>query len=629
MDLYSLILELRGLLLKRPFLERTSLRRSQTLRLLRALIAYLPSQQHRVLGLLLLISIVVGIGDLVFVGLVAKLVGSFSGSDLADNVPFVRVFGGDALNRGLWIVAILLALIWISTALKFASKLIEVRVSADIWAVFGNRVYSNLILQGYDYYKDTSSITLLTRLNRVLSKVSDNIVIPMLSIVSNILSSGILALGVVVAFGWIAIAVFGLLTISYVLASYFISPRLRFLTSQQYIYKSKVNQILIESTRSIRDIHLHGAENYFINRFGAIGSQGKRYDRLLKLLPDIPRFVIEPAGVTVLFGLGLLPPLLSGGGTDSVRDALPALIGVVFASLRLAAPMQSVSKSVNKLRGSLPDLEDALSLLELAPVRYAFQSELPVTPAGIMPRHTIKLSNVSYSYNDTSGMALSDVDVTVPVGARVALVGSTGGGKTPAAHILLGLLTPVEGELLLDGVSLQRNELQAWQKCCAFVPQNIKLLDASVRGNVAFGVDDDDINEDRLWECLEMAQLAEFVSELPYGAFTKIGEDGMLLSGGQRQRLSLARAFYKQAQVLVLDEATSALDNKTESEVMEALELIGRRCTTIVIAHRLSTIRYCDRIYEFNHGKVVAYGNYEQLQNRSSSFRELVELQGL
>jgi len=215
------------------------------------------------------------------------------------------------------------------------------------------------------------------------------------------------------------------------------------------------------------------------------------------------------------------------------------------------------------------------------------------------------------------------------VGARVALVGSTGGGKTTAAHIMLGLLTPVEGELLLDGVSLQRNELQAWQKCCAFVPQNIKLLDASVRGNVAFGVDDDDINEDRLWECLEMAQLAEFVSELPYGAFTKIGEDGMLLSGGQRQRLSLARAFYKQAQVLVLDEATSALDNKTESEVMEALELIGRRCTTIVIAHRLSTIRYCDRIYEFNHGKVVAYGNYEQLQNRSSSFRELVELQGL
>ena len=601
--------------------------RSETLRLLKAVISYLPPKQFRALWFLLLISTAVGIGDLVFVGLIAKLVGSFSGSSLADNLPFVRVFGGDVLDQGLWIVGILLALIWISTALKFASRLVEARVSAEIWAVFGNRVYGNLILQPFDYYKDSSSMTLLTRLNRVLSKVSDSIVMPLLSICGNILSSGILVVGVVVAFGWIACAVFSLLIISYALASILITPRMRFLTMQQYIYSRNVNQILHESTRSIRDIHLHGVEDFFIGRFGAIGSQGKRYDRMLKILPDMPRFVIEPAGVTVLFVLGLLPPLLSGGGAEAVRDALPALIGVVFASLRLAAPIQAVFKAMNKLRGSLPDLEDALDLLELKPVRLAHQSDLPVTPAGIMPRHTIKLSQISYRYDQKAGWALRHVDVTVPVGARVALVGSTGGGKTTAAHLLLGLLSPVEGQLLLDGVSMQNAEIQAWQRCCAFVPQNIKLLDASVRGNVAFGIDDDDIDEDKLWDCLEMAQLAEFVSDLPYGAFTRIGEDGMRLSGGQRQRLALARAFYKQAQVLVLDEATSALDNKTENEVMESLELIGRRCTTIVIAHRLSTIRYCDRIYEFNRGQVVAHGNYEELQSRSSSFRELVELQ--
>ena len=612
---------------KRRPLGWSSLGRSETLRLVKAVISYLPAKQYRALWFLLLISTAVGIGDLVFVGLIAKLVGSFSGSSLADNLPFIRVFGGDVLDRGLWIVGILLALIWISTALKFASRLVEARVSAEIWAVLGNRVYGNLILQSYDYYKDSSSMTLLTRLNRVLSKVSDSVVMPLLSICGNIVSSGILVVGVVVAFGWISCAVFSLLIVSYALASVLITPRMRFLTKQQYIYSRNVNQILLESTRSIRDIHLHGVEDFFIGRFGAIGSQGKRYDRMLKILPDVPRFVIEPAGVTVLFVLGLLPPLLSGGGTEAVRDALPALIGVVFASLRLAAPIQAVFKSMNKLRGSLPDLADALDLLELQPVRLAHQSDLPVTPAGIMPRHTIKLSHISYRYDQKAGWALRDVDVTVPVGARVALVGSTGGGKTTAAHLLLGLLSPVEGQLLLDGVSMQNEEIQSWQRCCAFVPQNIKLLDASVRGNVAFGIDDDDIEEDKLWDCLEMAQLAEFVSDLPYGAFTRIGEDGMRLSGGQRQRLALARAFYKQAQVLVLDEATSALDNKTENEVMESLELIGRRCTTIVIAHRLSTIRYCDRIYEFNRGQVVAHGNYEELQSRSSSFRELVELQ--
>jgi len=191
----------------------------------------------------------------------------------------------------------------------------------------------------------------------------------------------------------------------------------------------------------------------------------------------------------------------------------------------------------------------------------------------------------------------------------------------------LGLLTPQRGSLQLDGIPLKPEELPAWQACCAIVPQNIVLLDASVRGNVAFGVEDDLIDDAMVWDALVMAQLADFVSELPYGLYTVVGEDGMRLSGGQRQRLALARAFYKQARVLILDEATSALDNKTESDVLEALELVGRRCTTIVVAHRLSTIRSCDRIYEFDAGRIKGSGDYRALQGTSESFRELVVLQ--
>ena len=598
-----------------------------TLQRVAEVLSFLPARQFRGFWTLLIISTAVGLSDLVFVGLVARLVGSLSGSSLADNLPFVRVFGGDTLDSGLWMIGILLILIWVSTALKFSTKLIQARVSAEVWAVLGNRVYSNLILQSYDYFKDSSSINLLTRLNRVLNKVSNGVVMPSLAICSNFLSAGILITGVVIAFGWVAVAVFGLLVVAYSTASLLITPRMRFLTRQQFIYNRRVNEVLTESTRSIRDIHLHGSEGFFISRFRQIGAEGKRYDRLSKIIPELPRFVIEPAGVTVLFIVGLLPPLLFGGGLAEVRDSLPALIGVVFASLRLSAPLQAVFRGINKLRGSLPDLENALELLQLNPVRLVDSVDLPVTPAGIMPRNTLKLDQISYRYSEDSDWVLNNVNLTIPVGARVAFVGTTGGGKTTTAHILLGLLQPSKGQLLLDGVPVSSNEVQAWQRCCAFVPQGINLLDASVRGNIAFGVEDDSIDEDLLWECLEMAQLADFVSNLPYGAFTRIGEDGMRLSGGQRQRLALARAFYKQAQFLVLDEATSALDNKTENEVMDSLELIGRRCTTIVIAHRLSTIRFCDRIYEFQQGKIVASGTYEQLQQRSASFRELVDLQ--
>ena len=159
------------------------------------------------------------------------------------------------------------------------------------------------------------------------------------------------------------------------------------------------------------------------------------------------------------------------------------------------------------------------------------------------------------------------------------------------------------------------------------MPQFINLLDASVLENVAFGKDVELIDQRAVWEALEAAQLDEFVSELPYGLHTPIGENGLQLSGGQRQRLALARSFYRHARFLLLDEATSALDNRTENDIIEALDVIGRRCTTVVIAHRLSTVMRCDRIYEFEAGRVKAFGTYQELQNRSETFRDLAGLE--
>jgi ATP-binding cassette subfamily B protein len=215
------------------------------------------------------------------------------------------------------------------------------------------------------------------------------------------------------------------------------------------------------------------------------------------------------------------------------------------------------------------------------------------------------------------------------VGSRVALVGRTGSGKTTTAHLLLGLLQPEQGCLELDGVPVTANDLPAWQASCAHVPQMIHLLDGSLLDNVAFGIPEEAIDRDRVWESLEAAQLADDVAELPYGLYTPVGENGVQLSGGQRQRLALARAFYREARFLVMDEATSALDNRTELNLIESLQVIGRRCTTLVIAHRLSTVQRCDRIYEFDGGRVKAAGSFADLQRDSATFRELARLEAL
>jgi ATP-binding cassette subfamily B protein len=431
----------------------------------------------------------------------------------------------------------------------------------------------------------------------------------------------------VVAFGWRALFIFAFLFAAYSLSSLMITPPLRFATKQKLLFSVRVNSLLLESTRSIRDVQLYGAEGHYLRQFEAIGTRGKKFDRISKLLPDVPRYLIEPAGITVLFLVGLLPALLHRDASRIIKDAVPTLAAIMFAGLRLSAPIQAIFRSINKLRGGLPDITDALQLLQLQPKRQLLGGSATPTPSGVMPRTSIRLENAWYRYPQSKDWVIQEVNLTVPVGSRVALVGQTGGGKSTAAHLLLGLLQPQQGQLLLDGIPVTASELPAWQACCAIVPQNIVLLDASVRANVAFGIDEEAIDHDAVWEALEMAQLNEFVSELPYGIYTLVGEDGMRLSGGQRQRLALARAFYKQAKVLILDEATSALDNKTENDVLEALELVGRRCTTVVIAHRLSTIRYCDRIFEFERGRIKAAGDYQVLQGRSDTFRQLVALQ--
>ena len=180
---------------------------------------------------------------------------------------------------------------------------------------------------------------------------------------------------------------------------------------------------------------------------------------------------------------------------------------------------------------------------------------------------------------------------------------------------------------MLDGISVSSHDLPAWQAICALVPQDIRLFDGSIRDNVAFGLDDDLINDDDIWAALKTAQFDDVVAQMPYGLYTMIGENGVKLSGGQRQRLALARAFYRGAKVLVLDEATSALDNRTEHDLLQALELVGRRCTTIVIAHRLTTVKKCDRIIQIENGRIHAQGDFVSLCENSETFRDMYRIE--
>ena len=600
--------------------------RSQTWRDLRRLLKELPPSRLRFLVVVLVASFLQGLMDILLVGLLARLVGLMAGVKLADQIPGIHVFGGGMLDQAGWLLGLLIAAFWLTSGLRFGVAFLQSMLSAEIWNDLVNKVYRNLMLQDYEFFTHHRTANLSESFNRILNKVSTTVVSPMITIAGNALSVLVLLSGVVLVLGTPALLMFGLLLGAYALASKLIIPYLRFATKQRVRYSRRIHLLLMESLRSMRDVQLYSAERFFINRFASDGVVAKRYDRLTKLLPDVPRYVIEPAGITILFLIGLGPSVISGDAV-SVREAIPTLAAVLGTLLRISGPLQNTFRNINKLRGGLPEIQDALELLDLRPKRLNASAPGVPTPSGVMPRQFIQLRDVSFSYSGSEEFVLSNVDLTIPVGSRIALVGRTGSGKTTLAHLLLGLFRPSSGDLTLDGLPLNEEELPAWQGNCALVPQDIRLLDASIRDNVAFGCDPEEIEDDQVWAALEAAQFDDVVSAMLYGLFTMIGENGIKLSGGQRQRLSLARAFYRDAKVLVLDEATSALDNKTEHDVMQALDLVGRRCTTIVIAHRLSTVRKCDRIYEIEDGRIKASGDFDTLCRLSDSFREMTRFE--
>jgi ATP-binding cassette subfamily B protein len=601
---------------------------SRTLQELKRLFSYLPRRRLRTLLVLVPLSMMPGIIDLASIAVVARLMGTLVGHHLDDLIPGMRVFGGNGIDQSLWLIGIFVGLAWMSSATKLSLRFLQYRLTARVWGDLSRLLFKRLLQQDYRYHLGQSSSRFSALLLSNARRVSESTVIPFLLMLSAIPSVLLLSFGILFIGRWLSVGLIISLVVAYLTISIAATPYLRHAARKRLRKEQQSAGMLSETLGSIADVQLSHTEPYFAGRFNDTIAEAEDSVWTSELLPEVPRILIEPFGITMIFVVGALPALLSGDPTR-VGGIIPFLSSVAVAALRLTPPLQDIFRSLTQLRGGLPQVSELLDVLDLSSERPLLSSPDVPSPAGIFPRHTIRLQKVSFRYESGDDWLLEDLSLTIPVGSRVALVGRTGSGKTTTAHLLLGLLHPERGSLELDGVPVTANDLPAWQASCAHVPQMIHLLNGSLLDNIAFGIPEEAIDRDRIWESLEAAQLADDVAELPYGLYTPVGENGVQLSGGQRQRLALARAFYREARFLVMDEATSALDNRTELNLIESLQVIGRRCTTLVIAHRLSTVQRCDRIYEFDGGRVKAAGSFADLQRDSATFRELARLEAL
>lgn len=595
---------------------------SQTALSLVRLLRALPGRRKRSLLLLVPVAIFSGLADLAVVALVARLFTVVVGQPNRPSVPWPSLVPDDPVSKVLALVLAFIAASWIALLSKLFLRACQLRLKASIWRDLSEMAQSKLLAQPYEFFLGSTNAAISTTVLINIARVADIVVLPVLQIVSGLFVVTLLSIGVLAVGRLLAVVLIGGLIMGYLLLSTLITPFLRFAARQRITLEAETNNVLAESMRSILDVQLTGSEPYFQRRYRAAGRDAIPFIWKAEVLPEAPRALIEPLGITMIFAAGILP-ILFNPDSSGLITIVPFLATVAVTSLKLTPPLQDCFRSITSLRAGLPDLQETLKLIELPTARLTIHSPGVPSPQGVMPRHNIRLNQVSYRYPGFDKNILDNLSLTIPVGGRVAFVGATGSGKTTTANQLLCLLRPTEGSLQLDGIDVEDLDVPAWQANCAYVPQSITLLNSNVIENIAFAEDLDAIDHDRVWEALQAAQLAEMVAELPMGLFTPIGDNGLRLSGGQRQRLALARAFYRNAKFLVLDEATSALDNRTESEVMDAIEVIGRRCTLVVIAHRLSTVIRSDMIYEFEAGRVKAAGSYDDLRSNSSSFKLL------
>jgi ATP-binding cassette, subfamily B, bacterial PglK len=508
--------------------------------------------------------------------------------------------------------------------LSLASKIVTLYALARFGfmraASLSRRLLSGYLHQPYTWFLNRHSADLGRALLSEIDNLAQLVMVPALRLLANLVVVIFMILLLVAVDPKASLVAGGFVMASY-LAIFFGMRKLIAKRGEERLQSNSERfQIAQEALGGAKEVKLMGLENSYTERFR---SPARRMARALTahlILGESPRYVLEG----VAFGgmlLFIIFMLVSQNG--SLEAVLPILGVYAFAGMRLFPALQQVFRQAAGLRFNRPALEEICR--DYAEV----QKNVSERPKGPLPAplpftDRIEISEVRYAYPNADRLALDGLDLVIRANTTVGIVGGTGAGKTTAVDLILGLLSPDEGQLSVDGTPITRENRRAWQRTIGYVPQQIFLTDESVRCNIAFGVPKKEIDDAAVVRAARIAELHNFVmDELPQGYDTMVGERGVRLSGGQRQRIGISRALYHDPDVLILDEATSALDNLTERAVMDAVHNLGHAKTIVMIAHRLTTVKDCDVILMLEHGKVVAAGTYGELFEQSTHFRAL------
>ena len=584
--------------------------------LLRQLWTHLARRRRLQLGVLLLVMLASSVAEVLSLAAVLPFLAVLANPEGLWNQPLVQQWAprlgmasAEALLLPITIAFAVAALA--AGAIRLLNLWLNGRLAAAIGSDLSCEAYRRTLYQPYAVHLARNSSELIASISTDVQRVIANVLNPLLLL----LSSGLIAIGLVIALVVIdpSIAIGAGLVVGLVYGLAMATSRAPLQRrSQRYVALNRqLIQVLQEGLGGIRDVLLDGSQAFYTGVYRRTDQPLRRTVADAGFLSSYPRLVLEPIGMALIAGMGLVLVRQEG-----VARALPLLGALALGAQRLLPVVQKVYEGWAQTRNAKSSLAKVLDL-----ITQPLPSDAAQAPSLPMPlNQSIRFEGVHFAYGPDLPEVVRGLDLEIRRGERIGLIGSTGSGKSTTLDLLMGLLQPTAGRVSVDGADLHDADhperLSSWRASIAHVPQSIYLADSSIAENIALGLPKDQINMALVRQAAKQAQIAGFIESSPKGYNTFVGERGIRLSGGQCQRIGIARALYKQAQVLVFDEATSALDTATEQVVMEAIEGLSNELTIVIIAHRLSTVQRSDRVIRLANGLIECQGSPQDVLAR-------------
>ncbi len=466
----------------------------------------------------------------------------------------------------------------------------------NLRAVTSKRLFENYLNQSYDFHLERNSADLIKNCMEEVRVFVDNYLMQAFIFITEVTILFGISIFILFIIPIEFLIVASLFTFIFVIFYYLISAQTKKFGKLRMIHDTKRIQQLNQGLVGVKEVKIFGKENFFVNTYGFHAESGAGYERKIYFFQNTPKYTVEFIGIICICLL-----ILFLSSKTNFQEIIPIIALIAAAAFRILPSLNRIMATLVSIRYSIP----VISLLRKEFESMASKPMNSFNEIEISYENEINLKNINFSYSGREGLVLSDINLCISKGETIGIVGTSGSGKTTLIDIILGLLKPKNGEILIDGEVLTNSRIKSWQSKIGYVPQNVNLIDSSIKNNVALGIPENDIMDKNLHNSIDQAQLSNFAKSLEMGLDAQIGESGSKLSGGQRQRIGIARALYRNPDLLILDEATSSLDSVTENHFMDAVYALKGKKTIIIISHRASTLNRCDKVYKIENTKLL------------------------